>query len=137
MRALRIFILLGPILGLGAADEGVSVVHIVGLSYPLLAHFGELQGTVKLALTVGPDGAVRSVRRVSGNGLLADDATNTLMVWTFSHCGRDSGNCEYPMSVEFVLRSGPANISECKTEFTFDNPGRITVVSEHARAIVD
>lgn len=122
---------------LKAADYEVSAVHIVGLDYPRLAHFADKQGVVELLLAIGTDGGVRSVRIISGDGLLAGSASNELKSWIFSPCAHDGGNCTYRMSVRYVLQGGPVNISECKTEFQFDDPGKIVVISQHARAIAD
>jgi hypothetical protein len=127
----------GALLVLRAADVGVSVAHMVGLSYPFLAHLGDRQGTIDLVLSIGADGSVRSIKTVSGDGLLAGGAAKELKAWTFSPCAHGGGDCQYPMSVRFVLQGGPVNISECKTEFQFDNPGKIVVISQHARAIAD
>lgn len=137
MLALRFLFLIGTFWMLQAAEPALQVAHIVGLEYPRLPHLAAMQGSVELMLSIGRDGSVHSVKVVSGNGLLADSAANVLKLWTFSPCSDTSGECKYPMSVNFSLRGGPVNISECKTEFQFDNPGQIIVASQYARAIVN
>jgi hypothetical protein len=137
MAILRIFILITALSLLSAADSGVSVVHIKGVDYPFLAHLAAVEGTVEIVLLVGRDGAVRSTRVVSGSRLLADGAAKALESWIFSPCKKKKGVCEYPMSLRFVLQGEPINIAECKSEFQFDNPGRIVVTSQRARAIAD
>jgi len=136
MVTLRIFFLLVAFWVANAA-EPVSVIHIVSFDYPLLAELTLRQGTVELVLLVGPDGSVRSTRTVSGDGILAMRASKGLMVWRFSPCKSGSGECEYPMSIKFILKGDPVNASECKSEFQFDNPGRIVVTSQPALAIKD
>jgi len=137
MLARRIFTFIVAVLALQGGNSRPSVVHIVGLDYPRLAHLASTQGTVEFLLSIGREGTVHSVKLLSGDGLLADSAAKTLTSWTFSPCKGERGECEYPMSVRFVLVGSPVNISECKTEFQFDNPGRIVVTSQYARAIVD
>jgi hypothetical protein len=137
LRVLRISILICAALALPAADYAVSAVHIVGLDYPRLAHLADMQGGVDAVLLIDHDGVVRSVRTASGNGLLADGAIKVLKSWTFTRCTKEGGECEYPMSVRFVLQGGPVNLSECKTEFQFDSPDKIVVISQHAWAIRD
>lgn len=121
----------------GASEGDLTAVHIVGLDYPRLAHMASVQGDVELVLTVGRDGAVRTVTKKSGNGLLVGPTADTLKKWTFSPCTETGGECQYPMSIHFVLSGGPLDISQCHTTFQFDNPGVAVVQSELAKAIVN
>jgi hypothetical protein len=121
----------------GASGPEPTAVHIVGLDYPRLAHMAGVQGDVELVLTTGRDGAVRAVTRKSGNGLLVGPTADTLKKWTFSPCNDTSGECQYSMSIHFVLRGGPLDISQCHTTFQFDSPGIVLVESQFAKAIVD
>jgi len=135
---LRLFFVLISLLPLlRATDSSLSIVHIQSFEYPYLAHLANEEGNVEIILFVGRDGAVRSTKVVSGNRLLADGAAKALTSWKFSPCNKPDGNCEYPMSIRFSLSGEPIVISECKTEFQFDNPGRIVITSRRALAIKD
>jgi hypothetical protein len=120
-----------------AGANSPSVVHLVGLDYPRLAHLASVQGAVEFDLSIGPDGAVSSTKLVSGNGLLAEPVAETLKKWTFTACVGAASECIYRMSVVFVLDGGPLDISECKSNFEFDSSGRVTIRSQFARAIVN
>jgi hypothetical protein len=137
MSRFRFFLLIGMLSVLRAEDSGLSVVHIQSFEYPLLALLADKQGDVEIILSVGHDGAVHSTKVVSGNRLLADGAAKALTSWTFSPCGRSSSDCEYPMSVRFILWGDPIDVSQCKTEFQFNHPGRIVMRSRRALAIRD
>jgi hypothetical protein len=131
--AVGMFCLAGSV---GAAETNVVASHIVGFEYPRLAHFAGAQGVLEFRLRIRPDGVVESAELVSGNGLLAEPTSSTLKRWRFSGCV--AGNeCSFVISVHFVLSGGPVNISECKTDFVFDSPSRVTLRSQFARAIVD
>jgi hypothetical protein len=124
-------------LSAGAFGAELSAVHIVGLDYPRLAHMAGVQGDVELVLTIGRDGAVSAVTTKSGNGLLVGPTADTLKKWTFSPCADTAGECRYSMSIHFLLRGGPLDISQCRTTFQFDVPGVAVVESQLAKAIVN
>ena len=136
MVALRVLVLLTASFAANAGNL-VSAIHIVSFDYPLISQLMAKQGTVELVLLVAPDGAVRSARTVSGDAILAMRAGKALMDWRFSPCTSDRGECEYPMSIQFVLKGAPVKATECKTQFQFNNPGRIVVTSQPALAIRD
>jgi hypothetical protein len=96
-----------------------------------------VQGDVELELTIGTDGAVRAVTAKSGNGLLVGPTVDALRKWTFSPCTDTTGECRYSMSIHFLLRGGPIDISQCHTTFQFDVNGVAVVESQLAKAIVD
>lgn len=129
--------LIGILSVLRAADSGLSVVHIQSFEYPFLAHLAGEEGNVEIMLFVGRDGTVHSTKVMSGNRLLAEGAAKAITSWTFSPCTRNDSDCEYPISVHFILWGEPIVVSECKTEFQFDNPGRIVIRSRRALAIRD
>jgi TonB family protein len=51
--------------------------------YPPLAKQAHLVGTVKLLMTVSPDGKVKSVKTLGGNAVLALAAETAGKLWTF------------------------------------------------------
>jgi hypothetical protein len=96
-----------------------------------------VQGVVELELNIMSDGHVGTVRRVSGNGLLAGPASEALKSWLFSPCVDSTDSCRLLMELHFVLKGGPLDLTDCKTKFTFNRPGLIVVESQFAKAILD
>ena len=137
---MRLFIfLLVMMTALAAESEypNPGVVRVVGFEYPRQAHMASVQGVIQLMLQIGEEGAVKSVEILSGNGLLAGPAAEALKKWRFTPCKGTAIDCRYPISVEFVLKGGPVDISQSKNEFEFEVPGRIIVKSQLAKAIVN
>lgn len=118
-------------------SPGLRVARIVGLEYPRQAHMASVQGEVQFLLQIGEDGTVKSVEILSGNSLLAGPSVESLKKWRFTPCKGSGKECKYPISIEFVLKGGPVNISQTKKEFEFELPGRIIVRAQLAKAIVD
>lgn len=118
-----------------AADDQPSLVHSTAIEYPYIAHITGVQGVVKLVLVIDQKGAVRSVRYVSGSTILSAPTATALRQWTFSPCA--SSECEFPLTLRFVLEGGPLFVQDCKTKFSFDGPNLVTVQTEHARAFVN
>jgi|SRR5579863_4465487 len=117
------------------ADQRPSVVHLTAIEYPYLAHLTGLQGVVKLVLIVDQRGVVSYVRSVSGPTMLSAPTATALRQWTFSPCA--SAECEFPLTIRFVLEGGPLYVQDCKTKFSFDEPDAITVETQHAKAFVN
>lgn len=120
-----------------ASTEDPIVQSIEGLTtYPRLAQLSGVQGTVRLTVRVKEDGAVESVRRVAGPGILSHDAERTLMKWKFSKCNSNCGIREVDITFHFVLE-GECSLPECQTCFRVDLPSTITVKAQKARAIIN
>ncbi|MGA8111984.1 MAG: TonB family protein [Acidobacteriaceae bacterium] len=51
--------------------------------YPAIARAARIEGTVVLALTIGPDGSVRDVRALSGPVLLEPSAVDAVRSWRY------------------------------------------------------
>ena len=116
------------------APADVSVTHMVGFDYPVLAHTAGVQGTLRLSLQIEEDGRVGSVRVLDGNPLLVvGDPLKTLKEWRFTPCKGSTADCIYLVFVEFVLQGGPLDFPKCKTRFEFDAPDRIRVRSEFVK----
>jgi TonB family protein len=114
-----------------------AIQYLVALEYPRMAHMAGVQGPVSVRLQIGGVGSVISAKALSGSGLLIDPLLKTLKQWRFAPCTESISACMVQISIQFVLRGGPLDISDLKTEFEFDAPDRITVTSQFARAIVD
>jgi TonB family protein len=61
-----------------------ALIHEVPAVYPPQARMQRLAGSVVVDATVGADGAVRSVKLVSGPLLLATAATDAIRLWRYS-----------------------------------------------------
>lgn len=64
-------------------EQGV-LIHRVDPVYPLLAKEQRVEGTVKLHVTIGEDGAIRGVELVGGPSLLLDAARSAVRQWRYS-----------------------------------------------------
>jgi protein TonB len=60
-----------------------SLLYRVEPEYPEEARHRQMQGSVVLDVRMGRDGAVQTVNRVSGQGLLADAAIAAVKQWRF------------------------------------------------------
>jgi len=69
--------------------------------YPDLARTMRLEGTVKLKVTVAPDGTARSVETVGGHPLLAKAAEQAVYKWTWARAKQESSEV---VEVSFHLR---------------------------------
>ena len=63
--------------------------------YPADAAEHQIQGVVKISVTIGPDGRVEKVSLISGHPLLAPAAMQAVRRWTFAPQGTD----EHPVRV--------------------------------------
>ncbi|MBZ5694958.1 MAG: TonB family protein [Acidobacteriia bacterium] len=64
-------------------EQGV-LIHRVDPVYPLLAKEQRVEGTVKLHITIGEDGAVRGVELMGGPSLLLEAARSAVRQWLYS-----------------------------------------------------
>ena len=71
-----------------AADGGRNIKSRVKPVYPELARRMNISGTVKLQVTIGPDGAVKAVKPLGGHPLLIDSAVNAVKNWKYE-TGKD------------------------------------------------
>ena len=118
-----------------SADERPSVVHLTAIEYPYIAHTTGVQGVVKLVLVIDQTGMVSSVKEMSGPTMLSVPTATALRQWTFSPCA--TSECEFPLTIRFVLQGGPLYVQDCKTKFSFDEPDAITVETQHTRPFVN
>jgi TonB family protein len=82
-----------------------ELVHRVDPVYPEIARERQLQGIVKLRVTIGQDGAVRSVELVSGSPLLARAAMDAVRQWRYTPTLMDGKpiQSDNEISIEFGL----------------------------------
>jgi TonB family protein len=67
----------------GGAEQTPCPIHRVAPVYPPLARQARIQGVVRLNVTVGKEGLVKSVELVSGHPLLARAAEEAVRQWVY------------------------------------------------------
>jgi TonB family protein len=72
------------------ADSDRRVITHVAPSYPDLARTMNLQGIVKLRVTVAPDGTVKTTQVVGGNPVLAKSAQDAVSRWKWAPAPHES-----------------------------------------------
>lgn len=65
------------------ADEARKVKQQVQPVYPELAKANHITGSVKLEVTINPQGGVKAVKVLGGNPVLADSAERAVKNWKF------------------------------------------------------
>jgi len=68
---------------LGANIAKGMLIHQVPPQYPPVARAARISGTVRLHVVIGTDGAVRDVRVVEGNAMLASAAVTAVRQWIY------------------------------------------------------
>ena len=84
-------------------QRGALVYHVNPI-YPELAKEQEVQGTVKLDVTIGTDGVVRSVIAESGPGLLVEAARSAVRRWRYTPTLLNGKPVESETTVSVVFR---------------------------------
>ena len=70
--------------GLQAQEEGQRKATLrVSPSYPELARRMNVSGTVRLEVTIAPDGKVKSVKPIGGHPVLVEAADEAVKKWKF------------------------------------------------------
>jgi TonB family protein len=77
---------------ISAQEESIArkVITRVQPVYPPIALRAHVTGTVKLMLTVTPEGTVKTVRTLGGNALLVTAAEEAVKQWKFEPSKKDS-----------------------------------------------
>ena len=74
-----------------AAQEGSrKLVQKVDPAYPMLARKNNLSGSVKLRVTVAPDGRAKEVAVIGGNPVFVDTATESVKKWKWSSADHET-----------------------------------------------
>ena len=89
-----VFILAGTILllqsAMFAADENRKVIKQVQPVYNEIARRANISGTVKVEVTIAPNGTVKSTKLVGGHPLLADSAMEAVKGWKYEPAASES-----------------------------------------------
>lgn len=67
----------------GAAQEDRKAIKTVEPVYPPLAQKMNLQGVVKVEVTIGSDGTVKSVKTLGGNPVLSQAVEDAVKQWKY------------------------------------------------------
>ncbi len=86
-----------------ALQRGALIYHVDPV-YPELAREQNVQGTVKLEVTIGVTGAVRSVVAVGGPGLLIEAARSAVRQWRYTPSLLDGKPIESQEDVSIVFQ---------------------------------
>jgi len=84
-------------------QRGALIYHVDPV-YPDIARDQNIQGTVKLEVTIGITGVVRSVVAVSGPGLLIEAARSAVRQWRYTPSLLDGKPVEAKEDVSVVFR---------------------------------
>lgn len=61
--------------------SGIHVEKMANLDYPIKAHLKNIQGTVQVHISIGPDGTVLAARAVGGDPWLQEAAVENVKKW--------------------------------------------------------
>jgi TonB family protein len=67
----------------GAQEGGRKVISKAAPTYPEIARRLNIQGTVKLQVTIAKDGTVKIVKPIGGHPLLIDPAVTAMKTWKY------------------------------------------------------
>jgi TonB family protein len=87
----------------GVLQRGALIYHVNPV-YPELARDQDIQGTVKLRVTIGENGVVRSVIAISGPGMLIEAARSAVRQWRYTPTLLDGKPIESQEDVSIVFQ---------------------------------
>jgi TonB family protein len=91
----------------GVLQHGVLIYH-VNPAYPELARQQGVQGTVRLEVTIGTNGIVRSVIAISGPGLLVEAARDAVRQWRYTPSRLNGKPVESQINVSVTFHLPPS-----------------------------
>lgn len=127
------FVAIAPLLivhCISAGDLGWVPTTLHGLQYPLLAAQAQVQGEVKLRLSLDPQGRVSRADVLSGNSILADAARHSLLSWKFSQSCKSAPGDPETIDFTYRFRLEGAVASHPRTAFSYEHPFKATVISQ-------
>jgi TonB family protein len=89
---LAAFLVLAPIHGKAqeASEGSRRIVTKVAPTYPAVAHRMQIQGIVKVAAVVAPNGSVKSVEVKGGHPMLAQAAQEAVREWKWESSPKET-----------------------------------------------
>ncbi len=91
----------------GIAKQG-QLIHRVDPDYPALARQENAEGTVRLNVTVGPDGTVRGISLLGGPRLLVSAAESAVRQWRYTPTILDGKPVEFQREVDLTFHLSTA-----------------------------
>jgi protein TonB len=91
----------------GIVKQG-QLIHRVDPVYPTIAKEQHSEGTVRLNVTVGPDGFVRGVALLGGPRLLVEAAERAVRQWRYTPTLLDGKPVEFQREVDLTFRLASA-----------------------------
>ena len=94
LRGLLLMCLLWPGL-ISAQSAGRKVLNRVDPEYPALARRMNIQGLVRLQVTIAKDGTVKTIKTMGGHPLLIDPAVNAMKAWKYEPGSEETTTVEF------------------------------------------
>lgn len=96
---------LAVVFGIGSGivfsqDSDRKVLKKVEPEYPAVLRDKGIGGTVRLRVTVRPDGTVKDVQTIGGNAVLVESATRAVKQWRYAPSEKEA-------SIDLSIRFGP------------------------------
>lgn len=82
------------------AEDGRKIKNRVSPAYPDLANRMHVTGTVKIEITIAPNGAVTKTKVIGGHPLLVESAVNAVKKWKY-----EAGPSETTQIVQFDFKT--------------------------------
>lgn len=104
-RRLAQLLCLGLVFGLGSGivfsqDADRKLAKKVEPEYPAVLRDKGIGGTVRLRLTIRPDGTVKDVQTLGGNAVLVESATRAVKQWRYVPADKEA-------SIDLSIHFGP------------------------------
>lgn len=116
------------------AQDDWHVQRLVAINkYPTLPRMAFVQGVVNLRCSIAQDGRVADCRIDSGHPLLSPIAIENVKLWTFRRTS-DNGGASSEIQIIYTLELAGAPTRSPNTEFSFEFPNRVRLVSQPACA---
>ena len=123
-----VLVVIGISLGCSPPPIGPPVREMAPVEYPGNARVDNLQGTVRVRLSIGPDGRVESARGEGGPQILVDAAEKSARQWVF---GPFPAQAQFPINhtvtFDFKLEGHPAFVVTGPVIYTH-LPDRVEIV---------
>ena len=120
--------------GSAFAQDGWQIQRLVAITkYPMLPRMALIQGTVELRCSISPSGGVNDCKVNSGHPLLSSAAVENVKLWTFRLASENGESNDVRLIYTFDLAGAPVR-GEPRTEFSFEFPNHVTLVSQPACA---
>jgi TonB family protein len=74
----------------GAAQQDRKIIKKVNPEYPLIAKKLNLQGTVRVEITIAPEGSVTSIALLGGNPVLSQAVEEAVKQWKYASAPEES-----------------------------------------------